>query len=171
MSLTMTNGPLKKYGLALILVLGFSAGQARPAYPAASGPSLKGTYGFSAVGTALLTPQGSSTPTLVPAAISGSIFFSANGTFGGEANVDVGGLACNAAGPGGTVTKFGGTYADYTTPAYAVGSLGVITSGSPGLPPCVQIHFSGPVMYSPSGATGVVFSADPNDRVLDIVLQ
>jgi hypothetical protein len=137
--------------------------------------ALKGTYGFSVVGTALLTTQSSGVPTLVPAAISGSLVFASNGTFSGEANVDVGGMACNAEGPGPIATALSGTYVMYATAPYAVGTLAIVTSvlgmTPPGEPtPCVNLDFNGPVTGTASGASGIVFAADPDSRFLDITI-
>ena len=136
----------------------------------------KGTYGFSVVGTALLTSQSSGVPTLVPAAISGSLVFASNGTFSGEANVDVGGLACNAEGPGPTSTALSGTYVVYATAPYAVGTLDILTSVSGMTPPpgklnsCAALDFSGPVKGVATGGSGIVFAADPDSRFLDITI-
>lgn len=136
---------------------------------AGASPTLTGTYAFSVVGTALVA-QGSAAPSLVPAAIFGSMTFQKDGTFSGNAGLNIGSVTCFAFGPG-SATFVGGDYtvlASGPTGSYAVGNLDV--GSGPGTSQCATVQFTG-VTGSPGGGGGVVFTGDPNANTFDVNLQ
>jgi len=136
---------------------------------AAAGPTLTGTYAFSVVGTALVA-QGSAAPSLVPAAIFGSMIFQKDGTISGNAGLNIGSVTCFAEGPG-SATVVGGDYtvlASGPTGSYSVGNLDV--GSGPNTSQCATVQFTG-VTGSQGGGGGVVFTADPSANTFDVNLQ
>ncbi len=167
----------RRTGWSLSTVLLVLAVTSWPVFAAhGTGLTLKGQYAFSMVGNALVS-SGGSTPSLVPVGIFGSITFNPDGTIGGSADVDVGGLNCIVFGPGPGATQLSGNYsvlAKGPTGPFATANVAIATTT--GQPPsagigCVQLTFSAPNTYTPGDFGGWVLMGDPSGKALDIFVE